>query len=210
MNRTNFPDNLVKVVLGSSNTAVNRKELAVGVSIAMEMLGSRLEEIIRLKYVTGHSVQVLSRMMKLPKKEIERLEQVAIRKLREPSRRVYFEKGLVARLGEKEYSDDYRSGFLKGYLKSLDDQRNPVAEPMTRIEFENPNTDISADIQELSLSDRAEDWLRNNCVNTIEECIELPFGLIVNFENADQEIFTEIAEKVTAYGIHYSDWDDFL
>ena len=95
MNRTNFPDNLVKVVLGSPNTAVNRKELALGVSIAMEMLGTRLEEIIRLRYFTGHSVQVLSRMMKLPKKEIEKLEQVAIRKLREPSRRIYFEKGLL-------------------------------------------------------------------------------------------------------------------
>ena len=210
MVKTNYPQNLVEKVLGHPNTEVDKRGLASGVAVAMITLGERMGEILRLKYATGHSTDTLSEMMKIPKAEIEKLETVAIRKLQEPSRKAFFEKGIVARLGEGDFSEDYKKGFAHGYLQYLEDQTQYMTCPSARIELDDPEMDVSLDIENLGLSERADAWLRLICINTIEECMNVPIDHLLAIDVRDADLLIEIAQKLNEYGIHYSDWDDFL
>lgn len=210
MLKTNYPQNLVEKVLGHPNTEVDKRGLAAGVAVAMMTLGERLGEILRLKYATGHSSELLSSMMQIPKEEIERLEDVAIKKLQEPSRRAFFEKGIVARLGEGDFSEDYKKGFAQGYLQYLEDQTEYETNPLARIEYDSPDLDVKLDISHLELSERAEKWLHTLNINTIEECMAVPNKQLLAIDVRDADLVVEIARKLNQYGIHYSDWDDYL
>lgn len=210
MVKTNYPQNLVEKVLGYPNTDVDKRGLAAGVAVAMMTLGERLGEILRLRYATGHSFELLSSMMNISKEEIEKLEEIAIRKLQEPSRKAFFEKGIVARLGEGEFSEDYKKGFAQGYLQYLEDQTEYVTNPLARIEFDSPDLDVKVDISHLGLSERAENWLHLISINTIEECMGVPNEKLLAIDVRDADLLVEIARKLNQYGIHYSDWDDYL
>ena len=210
MLKTNYPQNLVEVVLGHPNNDVDRRGLAAGVAVAMITLGERLGEIIRLRYGASHSYEVLSSMMHLPAEEIERLEKVAIKKLQEPQRKDFFEKGIVARLGDGDFSEDYKKGFAKGYLQYLEDQNEYVSNPLARIEFDNPDLETMLDISHLGISDRAVAWLHSIGVTTIEKCMGVTNKQLLSIDVRDSDLLIEIAQKLNEYGIHYSDWDDFL
>lgn len=210
MLKTNYPQNLVEAVLGHPNTEVDKRGLAAGVAVAMITLGERLGEIIRLKYGAGHSYEVLSSMLPLSAEEIEELEKVAIKKLQEPQRRDFFEKGIVARLEDGDFSEDYKKGFAKGYLQYLEDQNEYVSNPLARIEFDTPDLETMLDISHLGISDRAVAWLHSIGVNTIEQCMGVTNKQLLNIDVRDSDLLIEIAHKLNEYGIHYSDWDDFL
>ena len=70
--------------------------------------------------------------------------------------------------------------------------------------------DVSLDIENLGLSERADAWLRLICINTIEECMNVPIDHLLAIDVRDADLLIEIAQKLNEYGIHYSDWDDFL
>lgn len=59
--------------------------------------------------------------MFMPESELDRLEELAINKLREPERKIYFEKGIVARLGEAKFTEEFKQGFVYGYLQQAKD-----------------------------------------------------------------------------------------
>lgn len=210
MKNLDYPQNLVEVVLGHPNTEISKIELVAGVAFVLESLNTHMSDLVRLKYSNQYSKSQLSIAMFMPESELDRLEELAINKLREPERKIYFEKGIVARLGEAKFTEEFKQGFVYGYLQQAKDSNHEVFHPLSRIVLDDPILDLSVDIDMLGLSEEPKSWLRSIGRNTIKECLSLSFGTLSEFDDIEEKGFSEIAKKINEYGVHFSDWDVFL
>lgn len=193
-----YPENLLFAILDEDIETV--KDKIDGLEYVLKTLTEREQYIIRERFVNDEPLELIAKHFNVVRERIRQIEVKALRKLRHPSRKQYFEKGLIVVEAVNKLREELHEQEL---LTMLDDVRKKHKDSYENKIAHIQNTEYN--IAKCGFSCRLYNSLNRAGYKTIIDVINQPLYKIKQLEAMGPKSFSELESYIQSLGLEWEE-----